>query len=543
MISIEKGALPMKKISFIHKLAVSTFLGILLLFGFCTHSAEAKPGDGYDADKAVAYADSCFKKSGNSYKKNPNKKYGEELCAGYVSQCLKEGGMTMDSTWYWKAKGKTSEAWRVSKQLYSYLKKSGYTITYSPSESKIQKGDIIFYWCNGGWGHVAICVGKTSDGTPMVNAYNDPHYHFTYWTMGYKTCLVSMECKTATPKINESVVAGGKKISLSCDTSNATIYYTTDGKKPTTASKKYAKAFTLTSNTKVKAMAAYSTYKKSAVATESIDVKKTIDDGVYYVQTTQDTSMTLGVNDSSKNESDALSLMTSNAQYNRKFDVKYQGNGHYTLTLLHSGYAMAETIIEKGAVSEEEASAENSPLNSLKTASASTVGIVSQKKPASDALQQWSVTYLEKGSYHIRNKQSSDYLSINGTVKAGTTAYTTNEKKTSGQTWNLKKTSLSKLALSKLSASDLAAGKKFSLTGTITSNYKIQSVKVSVLNADGKSVISASATPNATSFSLKDLDGKIHLDKLTSGTYTFRITAYDTSKVTKTLFNQKFMIK
>ena len=105
---------------------------------------------------------------------------------------------------------------------------------------------------------MAICVGKTSEGTPMVNAYNDPHYHFTYWTMGYKTCVVSMECKTATPEITESLTVGGKKISLTCDTSDADIYYTTNGKKPTLSSKKYTKAFKLTSNAKVEALAAYS---------------------------------------------------------------------------------------------------------------------------------------------------------------------------------------------------------------------------------------------------------------------------------------------
>lgn len=528
-----------------NKLAISVLLGILLLFAFCNQSAEAKPGDSYDADKAVAYADSCFKKVGNSYKKNPNKTYGEELCAGYVSQCLKEGGMTMDSTWYWKSKGKTSDAWRVSKKLFTYLKKSGYKITQSPSESQIQKGDVIFYWCNGGWGHVAICVGKTDDGTPMVNAYNDPHYHFTYWTMGYKTCLVSMECKTATPVITENLTVGGKKVSLTCDTSDADIYYTTDGKKPTLSSKKYTKAFKLTSNAKVKALAAYSTYKNSSIATEDIDVQKTVDNGIYYLQTTMDNNLILGVENSTKNESDILSLMASNAQYNRKFDVKYLGDGHYTMTLLHSGYAMAETIMQKGSAGQADTSKAESALDSLKAASGTkaSMGIVSQKKPASDAFQQWNVTYLAKNSFHITNKQSSDYLTIGNSVKTGAIAYTTDEEKTSGQTWNLKKTSTSKLALSKLSSTDLNIGKKFTLTGTITSNYEIQSVKVSILNSDGKSVLSASAVPNATSFSLKKLNGKFDFSKLSSGTYTFRITAYDSSKVTKTLFSQKFMIK
>lgn len=258
-----------------------------------------------------------------------------------------------------------------------------------------------------------------------------------------------------------------------------------------------------------------------------------------------DNNLILGVENSTKNESDILSLMASNAQYNRKFDVKYLGDGHYTMTLLHSGYAMAETIMQKGSAGQADTSKAESALDSLKAASGTkaSMGIVSQKKPASDAFQQWNVTYLAKNSFHITNKQSSDYLTIGNSVKTGAIAYTTDEEKTSGQTWNLKKTSTSKLALSKLSSTNLNIGKKFTLTGTITSNYEIQSVKVSILNSGGKSVLSASAVPNATSFSLKKLNGKFDFSKLSSGTYTFRITAYDSSKVTKTLFSQKFMIK
>jgi hypothetical protein len=66
---------------------------------------------------------------------------------------------------------------------------------------------------------------------------------------------------------------------------------------------------------------------------------------------------------------------------------------------------------------------------------------------------------------------------------------------------------------------------------------------VDVLNTAGKSVLSASAAPNSKSFSLQKLDGKISFKKLSSGTYTLRIKAYDTSKVTKTLFKRKFLIK
>ena len=131
------------------QIALGSLLGFFCVLGCCTAQAQAKPGDPYSSDKAAAYADSCFKKVGNKHKKNPNKKYGEELCAGYVSQCLKEGGMSMDETWCWKGINKTTEAWRLSKRLFTYLKNSGYKVTYSPSASDVQKGDVVFYWTNG----------------------------------------------------------------------------------------------------------------------------------------------------------------------------------------------------------------------------------------------------------------------------------------------------------------------------------------------------------------------------------------------------------
>ena len=122
--------------------------------------------------------------------------------------------MSMDETWCWKGINKTTEAWRLSKRLFTYLKNSGYKVTYSPSASDVQKGDVVFYWTNGGWGHVAICVGKNKDGKPLVNAYNDPHYHFSYWTMGYKTCVISMQNGLQTPTIQQDIIKNGKRITI-----------------------------------------------------------------------------------------------------------------------------------------------------------------------------------------------------------------------------------------------------------------------------------------------------------------------------------------
>lgn len=86
----------------------------------------------------------------------------------------------------------------------------------------------------------------------------------------------------------------------------------------------------------------------------------------------------------------------------------------------------------------------------------------------------------------------------------------------------------------------LAAKSAFTIGGTITSNYNISSVTVSVINSKtGKTMFSATAKPNAKSYSLYKLDSKMSFSKLAAGSYTIKITAKD-SKGTKTLVNQGF---
>lgn len=59
----------------------------------------------------------------------------------------------------------------------------------------------------------------------------------------------------AAPTIKLKNVLGGKKVTLSCDTKKATIYYTTDGSIPSEQSIKYTGAFNVTQSTTVKAVA------------------------------------------------------------------------------------------------------------------------------------------------------------------------------------------------------------------------------------------------------------------------------------------------
>ena len=75
----------------------------------------------------------------------------------------------------------------------------------------------------------------------------------------------------ATPVIfpNGGTFVRSVKVTLSCPTGGATIYYTTDGTEPTTASTRYRKKFKVrgAGNTIVKAIAVKSGFINSAVAT------------------------------------------------------------------------------------------------------------------------------------------------------------------------------------------------------------------------------------------------------------------------------------
>lgn len=520
-------------------------LTVLMLFIcslFISSTAHAETDSGFSTEKAVEYADSCFKKSGNTYKPNPNAQYGMELCAGYVSQCLAAGGMAMTDEWYWKSKADSSDSWRVSKKLFTYLKNAGYKVNYSPTDAQINTGDIIFYWTNGGWGHVAICVGKTEDGTPMVNAYNEPHYHFTYWTMGYKTCSIAMENKVAAPVITETAVKEGKKITLTCDTEDANIYYTTDGQTPSDASQEYIEPFTLKKNATVMAFAVYEDYADSIVSQKEIDVLKTLEDGLYYLNT-ENTSIALGIQDSSKKENVSASLMAKNEQYNRKFSLTYKGKGKYSITLLHSGFALSEAAeITAGGLKTDSATEKK---ESEKASDKPTIlHTVAQKKPKSDSSQEWTIAYNTSKKYTVKNAKSSAYLSVGDTIKSGVAAYTTNKTESTGQNWKFEQATTSTLKLSQATApSTLKKGEAFTIRGTLTSNYKIQSVRIQIINEKSKTVASALSAPNATSYSLKKLDEKIRFGELKKGKYIYRVTAFDSSKEVKTLKNKSFKVK
>jgi hypothetical protein len=89
---------------------------------------------------------------------------------------------------------------------------------------------------------------------------------------------ITLTPQVATPVITPptGTFTTAQSATISDSTSGATIYYTTNGTTPTTASPVYSKAFTVSSTTTVEAMAAASGYINSNVATSTITINGTI---------------------------------------------------------------------------------------------------------------------------------------------------------------------------------------------------------------------------------------------------------------------------
>lgn len=89
----------------------------------------------------------------------------------------------------------------------------------------------------------------------------------------------------------------------------------------------------------------------------------------------------------------------------------------------------------------------------------------------------------------------------------------------------------------------LQVGDKFSLKGTITSNYEITKV-IAEIYAGSNPIVRKEVYPNATSVSLSgDIDKAMTFNTLDAGTYYYSIWAEDASRTQKTLIWQIFEVK
>lgn len=106
---------------------------------------------------------------------------------------------------------------------------------------------------------------------------------------------------------------------------------------------------------------------------------------------------------------------------------------------------------------------------------------------------------------------------------------------------NTEKVSTLKLGNAFSPSGTLWKGGCFTIAGKVTSNYNITNVTAKVIGSDGKVRFSGSAAPNAKSYSLYLLDGKMAFSGLAAGSYTYQVTATDEVK-SVTLVSSTFKV-
>ncbi len=80
------------------------------------------------------------------------------------------------------------------------------------------------------------------------------------------------------------------------------------------------------------------------------------------------------------------------------------------------------------------------------------------------------------------------------------------------------------------------SGEAFSVSGTVSSDQKIKTVKISVTDSNSKVIFSASTSPNTYYYDLNSLNAKATFASIkTAGTYTYKIEATDAGKASVTL--------
>ena len=103
-------------------------------------------------------------------------------CANYVSQCLYAGGLEETADWYYDRPyngGSVADycpsAWRLVSSLVNYLSNQGYSVV-NATKNNVEEGNPVYVS-----GHITICVGENSSGTPIINGHTKDMYHCP-WT-------------------------------------------------------------------------------------------------------------------------------------------------------------------------------------------------------------------------------------------------------------------------------------------------------------------------------------------------------------------------
>jgi|GEM_PF-3447458 len=134
-------------------------------------------------------------------------------------------------------------------------------------------GSTIYYTLNDGeqqtYDGTAIAVGE---GTTTLKAWATANGYDQSATVTATYTITIGAVATPTFGIAAGAYSNSQQVTITTETRGATIYYTTDGSEPTTASTKYTKALNITSTTTIKAIAVLEGRDNSAVATATYTI-------------------------------------------------------------------------------------------------------------------------------------------------------------------------------------------------------------------------------------------------------------------------------
>ena len=130
---------------------------------------------GYNATDAIIYSNVWWNSYNSSYYHSSD---GSNDCANYVSQCIENGGISQDTTWFADSYG-YSTAWCRAWTFDGYWVGRGVTklnvLTYGGGMYSCIPGNPV-YWLNGAnaspSGHIMIHVGYNTAKVPVVNGHS-----------------------------------------------------------------------------------------------------------------------------------------------------------------------------------------------------------------------------------------------------------------------------------------------------------------------------------------------------------------------------------